>query len=313
MWDGYGELWRAVLEGSSDALAEQTGVVLKSVAPPAEDRLRVGRQTLGSHRRKLRSYDVELAFYRDFAARCSADCRVPAPQLLERSARGWLFVLEDLDRAGFAGRRSLVDSSEVQACLAWLAAFHARFLGTPPNGLWKVGTYWHLATRPDELSRLDDAALRKAAPAIDAALSASRFKTIVHGDAKLENFCFAQSSAAVAAVDFQYAGGGVGVKDVAYLLGSCFEEAECAARIPSCLDFYFRALREKLLGAPDFDAADLDALETEWRTLYPLAWVDFQRFLLGWAPACRRGDYSERLIGEVLATLSRSHEALRRR
>jgi hypothetical protein len=113
LWDGYGELWRAVLEGSSDALAEQTGVVLKSVAPPAEDRLRVGRQTLGSHRRKLRSYDVELAFYRDFAARCGADCRVPAPQLLERSARGWLFVLEDLDRAGFAGRRSLVDSSEV--------------------------------------------------------------------------------------------------------------------------------------------------------------------------------------------------------
>ena len=77
---------------------------------------------------------------------------------------------------------------------------------------------------------------------------------------------------AVAAVDFQYVGGGCGIKDVAYLLhgaGGGVEERGLAT--------YFTSLRETLA-----EVVDGDALEREWRDLYPLACEDFRRFLAGW-------------------------------
>jgi aminoglycoside phosphotransferase (APT) family kinase protein len=188
------------------------------------------------------------------------------------------------------------------AVLRWLAQFHARFLGHPPEGLWKVGTYWHLATRPDELVAMKHGRLRQAAAAIDARLSAARYKTIVHGDAKLENVCFGGVGDSVALVDFQYAGGGVGVKDMAYFLSSCLAPHECNPQIPGYLDEYFAALRVAL--ATSRPAPDLDELEREWRALFPLAWVDLYRFLLGWAPGQYDPDpYSDAVVDDVLTSL----------
>jgi len=46
---------------------------------------------------------------------------------------------------------------------AWLANFHAAFMGEQPAELWTIGTYWHLATRPDEFDALDDSPLKAAA------------------------------------------------------------------------------------------------------------------------------------------------------
>ena len=183
-----------------------------------------------------------------------------------------------------------------------MASFHARFLGVEPEGLWKVGTYWHLGTRPDELARMGEHALRRAAQRIDERLNQARFKTLLHGDAKLENFCFSRDGLGIAAVDFQYAGGGVGVKDLAYYLGSCLSAKACAVEVPRFLDVYFAALRAEL--AQRASPVDAVALDTEWRELFPWAWVDFHRFLLGWAPGHAAGDaYSERLTREVLARL----------
>ena len=48
----------------------------------------------------------------------------------------------------------------------------------------------------------------------------------MHGDAKLANFLFTSDHSQVAGVDFQYVGGGCGMKDVAYLL-SCLDEDAC--------------------------------------------------------------------------------------
>ena len=302
LWGGYGKVWRVQLSG-----ARVENVIAKSVTPPAEREIARDPGKLRSHRRKLRSYAVELAFYERFAQACDANCRVPASLHAEAREGGFLFVLEDLDQAGFPGRRTLCTSDEIVACLKWLAAFHARFLGVAPDGLWKVGTYWHLATRPDELARLSAGELRRAAPRIDQRLNSARFRTLVHGDAKLENFCFADSGHAVAAVDFQYVGGGVGVKDVAYFLSSCLSAAECETRIPGYLDVYFDALRVARAARVDAraNANDGEALELEWRALFSWAWADFYRFLSGWAPAYAESDsYGRKQLELVLRSLA---------
>jgi len=261
-----------------------------------------------SHLRKLKSYQVESAWYQDYATRCGAGSRVPECFAVERENDEVVMLLEDLDDAGFSERCSRVGPAELHACLRWLAEFHATFLGSSSEGLWKCGTYWHLDTRPDELERLaaEDPALYEAAYGIDAKLKQSPFQTLVHGDAKLANFCFSPDGASVAAVDFQYVGRGCGMKDVAYFIGSCFGDEDCEQQSPALLDFYFAALRTTLTKCQV--AVDLDALEADWRSLYPVAWADFHRFLKGWSPGhWKIHSYSERLCKEVLTQIERDH------
>ncbi len=295
LWSGYGEVFRVHLHGASIETA-----IVKSVTPPP------GRRTTDSvsHARKCRSYDVEAAFYRAFAARCDAACRVPTMIEVHASPERWLFLLEDLDAAGLPGRRHDPKPAEADACLAWLASFHARFLGAPPVGLWTTGTYWHLRTRKDELAAMDaeDLALKTAAPVLDRLLRAATFQTLVHGDAKPANFCFAPRGGGVAAVDFQYVGGGCGMKDVAYFLsGGSTGSSEIVEH--RYLDAYFAHLRRALAARPDV-AVDVGALEAEWRALYPIARADYHRFLAGWAKEhWRRDSHAKALTDAALRTL----------
>ncbi|MDG1070940.1 MAG: DUF1679 domain-containing protein, partial [Akkermansiaceae bacterium] len=141
-----------------------------------------------------------------------------------------------------------------------------------------------------------------AAGAIDAKLTQAKFQTLVHGDAKLANFCFSENGGEVAAVDFQYVGGGCGMKDVAYLVGSCLDEEESEAREEEILDIYF----ENLSGALQAKGSEVqvDQLIAEWRGLYHYAWADFHRFLKGWCPGhWKINSYSERIVREVIAGL----------
>ncbi len=223
LWSGYGAILRYGLTGS-----DRNRVVVKHVRFPDRVHHPRGWNTDRSHRRKLRSYQVEMAWYARWSARCGAACAVPHCLALETRDEETLMVLEDLDEAGFPQRRETVGEAEISACLCWLATFHATFLGCEPDGLWEQGTYWHLETRPDELEALTDLSLKRAASAIDRRLRDSPYQSLVHGDAKLENFCFSPDGRQVAAVDFQYVGGGCGMKDVAYFIGSCLAEEECA-------------------------------------------------------------------------------------
>lgn len=265
LWGGYGALLRV-------ALRDHAPVIVKLIRPPAT-RGGPGRADV-SHRRKLRSYEVECAFYARYAARCDDTDRVARPLGQARQGGGWLLVLEDLDHAGFARRARDRAGRELDACIAWLARFHARFLGQAPDGLWSEGSYWHLATRREELAALNDTALTARADGLDQKLGATRYRTLIHGDAKPANFCFS-GDGRTAAVDFQYVGGGCGMRDLAYLLhGTLSRAAEARAQ-----DAYFDTLRAAL--APNFDAADL---ARDWRPLYPVAVADFERFLAGWRP-----------------------------
>ena len=89
------------------------------------------------------------------------------------------------------------------------------------------------------------------------------------------------------------------------LFSSCWGASDYERNEASSLDYYFKALREALstMGR----CIDLDALEREWRSLYPVACADFQRFLKGWSPGhWKINSYNERLTREVLAQLKES-------
>ena len=126
--------------------------------------------------------------------------------------------------------------------------------------------------------------LKDAARALDLALNNARFQTLVHGDAKLANFCFSDGNTPnrLAAVDFQYVGSGVGVKDLVYFLGACLNQYDLFKYEHVILDEYFSQLKNAL--AHYQVKIDVVHLEQEWRRLYSLAWADFYRFLLGWSP-----------------------------
>ena len=297
LWSGYGEIVRMHLTG-----AEVDSVVLKHVRFPDEANHPRGWHSDRGHLRKVRSYEVEMAWYHDFSRLCNELCRVPGCYLSETIGEEHIMVLEDLDAAGFPLRKSHLSKPEVTACLKWLANFHATFMGASPYSLWEFGTYWHLDTRPDELAVTEDASIRRAAPAIDAVLNGCRYQSFVHGDAKVANFCFSKDGEAVAAVDFQYVGGGCGMKDVAYLLGSCLDEMLQERWEAEFLDVYFTELRGALnRQGKDMDA---DALEAEWRKVFPIAQADFYRFLVGWMPThWKINDYGKRVAMNVVGQL----------
>ena len=177
-----------------------------------------------------------------------------------------------------------------------MAQFHACYLNIEPKELWKIGTYWHLDTRPEEWEAMQDLELKKAAALIDEKLNNCVHKTLVHGDAKLANFCFSNQGE-VAGLDFQYVGGGCGIKDVAYFIGSCLNESDCERLESKILDSYFDSLQNAL-------KQENKALEIEWRGLYKIAWADFHRFLKGWSPNhWKINSYSERICKEVIQDL----------
>ena len=289
LWSGYGKILRLGLEN-----ATRDSVVVKHVQLPIDTNHPRGWNTNQSHQRKVKSYQVETNWYQTYSEHSAA--RLPQCLAIETQNDEVLMVLEDLDAAGYSLRKGRVSWEEIQACLAWLAQFHASFLHKAPEGLWEVGTYWHLETRPQELAVLKDQSLKKAAPLIDAQLNGCTYKTFVHGDAKLANFCFAKDGR-VAGVDFQYVGGGCGMKDVAYFVGSCLNETECERLEANILDTYFQYL-QGALGERN------EALEKEWRSLYRVAWADFHRFLKGWSPGhWKINSYSERISTEVINKL----------
>ena len=289
LWSGYGKIIRIGLEN-----AAVDSVVVKHVQWPSIHNHPRGWRTDIGHQRKLKSYSVESTWYKSYSKSCKP--RLPHCIAIEKQDDEVMMVLEDLDAAGYPLRKQMLNWREISSCLHWLAQFHASYLGKSPVGLWEVGTYWHLNTRPQELAMLDDDSLKAAAQAIDEKLSTCKYKTFVHGDAKLANFCFA-TDGQVSGVDFQYVGGGCGMKDVAYFVGSCLNENECERLEEQILDTYFEHLqiemKEKNM-----------ALEQEWRSLYRVAWADFHRFLKGWSPShWKINSYSERVTAAVIRNL----------
>lgn len=291
LWSGYGQIKRYHLAGG-----DYPSVIAKHIQWPDASNHPRGWNTELSHQRKQRSYLVETTWYQQYAHQTDAHCRVP--QLLHEvsSDTEMLLVMEDLNACGFSSRLTpgTVTLDKVKSCLRWLARFHARFMNVDPNGLWPIGTYWHLDTRPDEWAKMKNTALKEAAQAIDKRLNQTRFQTLVHGDAKLANFCFGDAEH-VAAVDFQYVGGGCGMKDVAYCISSCLDDEACERFESELLDCYFNELEVGMDNRSEFQL-----VMNEWLGLYRYAWADFYRFLDGWSPGhWKMHRYSQNLTNQV--------------
>ncbi|CAH1542582.1 Phosphotransferase [Vibrio rotiferianus] len=291
LWGGYGELVKLTFP--------QQTVVVKHVQLPKPSEHPRGWNTDRSHQRKLHSYQVEVSWYQDFSQAVDERCRIPRGLKCFQNEAEWLIVMEDLSQVGFPNVVKKASKIQMQACLEWLANFHARYVGRRHDALWQTGTYWHLDTRPDELAVLQDDRLKRYAELIDRILRQAQFQTLVHGDAKLANFCFNDDGSAVAAVDFQYVGHGCAMKDVALFMSSAVEPSECAEMESWVLDTYFAALTNALNHyQPQLDG---EAVEQEWRPLFAVAWADFQRFVKGWSPGhWKINPYTESLTKRAL-------------
>lgn len=105
LWSGYGEIVRLHLEG-----CDRRSVIVKHIKFPEESKHPRGWNTDCSHRRKVKSYEVETNWYQNYSANQS--CRIPVSLATCSHGDEMLIVLEDLDVAGYDQRRSL-DGSHV--------------------------------------------------------------------------------------------------------------------------------------------------------------------------------------------------------
>ncbi|MCV2884959.1 ecdysteroid 22-kinase family protein [Aestuariibacter sp. AA17] len=322
LWSGYGQ----ILRGYSQAL--HAPVVIKWVNPPNVASHPRGWNTAASHQRKLQSFATERQFYlfHRLPRREKGELSCLTANLLasEQEGQGYVFVLEDLAAKGFTQTSANVNAlghseaiakatakgpsrasveTHIRTVLYWLADFHAYYLVNDTSVLPDVGSYWHLATRLDEWQAMADGQLKQCAKHISTTLHRAQFKTLLHGDAKLANFCFTQSGACAAAVDFQYVGQGAGVQDVAYFLGGVLNSKQLFSTEKHWLSCYFSRLASTL----DNLNADIptDDVVAEWQMLYPYAWADFHRFLAGWKPDhVKINDYMACQTDRVLKALN---------
>lgn len=277
LWSGYGEIFRCKLAGGMFP-----SVVVKHVKLPDQTKHPRGWNTDVGHQRKVKSYDIEMNWYQELGKQSDKSCRIPKMIRGLKREGEWFMILEDLNTSGFPLRKSQVNLDEIKVCLTWLANFHAKYMNIDQHNLWEIGTYWHLDTRLEELERIKNLKLKNASRLVDQILNESGFQTLVHGDAKLANFCFSDDGRQVAAVDFQYVGKGCGMKDVAYFLSSCLNENQFKNHENELVDFYFQELKYTL--TKNTHNINIQVVIDSWREMYDYAWVDFYRFLEGWSP-----------------------------
>lgn len=296
VWGGYGQLLRVSFFGGS-----VSSVVVKLVNKPQPSTHPKGWNTNLSHQRKLFSYQVESNWYTQYGhLHHHLACYIPRCLLVGKNDTQQWLILEDLCASGFPIIKKNCSLAEAKTCISWLAQFHVLHLQRKPQGLWITGSYWHLETRPDELENLQDTHLKATAYKLDNILSSSPFQTLIHGDAKLTNFCFSEACDKVAAVDFQYIGQGCGMKDLVLFISSAVTPALCELHAPLLVDHYFSVLTEATITTP-FDG---EQLESSWRPLYGIAWADFHRFIKGWSPEhWKINNYTESLTQQALTGL----------
>ena len=229
VWSGCGEIIRCQVNGAA--------TVIKAIEVPSQINHSRITQSDFALARKRQSYLVEFNWYRHYAEQLPHEAA--AIHCIDAIQEGTKQALLFSDFVAHGYQQAYATHSHIQAIINWLAHFHAFHLASSSEGLWPRGSYWHLATRPDELQRMSDLSLKAQAQPIDTALSESPYQTLIHGDAKLANFAIAPQNQHVLGYDFQYVGKGVGVIDVMYFLGSCLDDTALKSVADDYLNRYF--------------------------------------------------------------------------
>lgn len=299
LWGGYGELVRLKFTNTS--------IIVKHVKLPKQDSHPKGWNSEFSHKRKLHSYEVEVNWYENFSKTTDLRCKIPEGLKTFKTQNEYLIVMEDLAKVGFDSIVKEANTTHLKSCLRWLANFHAKYMGINSVLLWENGTYWHLDTRPDELEVLEDIELKSKAKKIDKVLKNAKYQTLVHGDAKLANFCFNSDGTLASAVDFQYVGHGCAMKDVILFMSSAVKPENCKDMEDWILDTYFNVLKEALkYYQPNIN---YDEVYKEYKALFCIAWADFQRFVKGWSPNhFKINKYTEALREQALDNIKNLEE-----
>lgn len=280
LWAGMGHLYLVTHTNQNPS-----SFVIKYITPPA-----LAKQSFGD-RRKAISYDVEANFYENLAQDLvNSHClHLPTPLHVEHNenhkGRQIIICMSYIEDKP----KRLRDKEYIQAVLEWLATLHASYWGMADEivkkvGLQPMGSYWHLATRPDEHANMPnqgwEGRLKRAARALDSRLQRDKMQCLIHGDAKDANVMVTADNR-VAMCDFQYCGKGPPTKDLAYFFCSSVEESD----EKDALSFYLKELDARL---PEH--AERPSLE-ELEESLELAYSDFYRFMSGWGYWGRNMEY----------------------
>lgn len=158
LWSGFGAIERVYLNGGN-----RSSVIIKRIQPPTEMKHPRGWNSDISANRKIRSYEIEKNWYKNHVSELPTEIKIPEFLFAFDCEEFTALALEDLKSSGFYLPFRLDSEDHFNASLLWLARFHAANLNHSAEGLWPIGTYWHLATRQEEFERMKQGKLKNAA------------------------------------------------------------------------------------------------------------------------------------------------------
>ena len=275
VWGGYGDISRVTLD-------DKVVIIKRINLINGQKKHPKGWNSIESHQRKVQSYIVEINWYKHYS---SNFYNLKTPKYISSliTKNEIIVILEDMMQSNFS-KVSKPSLKQIKLCINWIAKLHAQTLLTEKKYLWPIGSYWQLETRKNEFLNMTDNLLKDNAVKIHKKMQDAKFHSTIHGDSKPSNYLFNENE--VVAVDFQYAGSGIGPKDLVTLLSSSFDNDELYRNEKECINYYFLCLTNFIIKyQKNIKATDV---EKEWRELLDYAFCDYYRFLDGWSPNDQR-------------------------
>lgn len=331
LWAGYGSIQSLAAIPAHDR--QLSHFILKVVNAPEDS----GE----AHERKLKSYEVEAAFYKHLAlGLLSQGVMVAQPYLVDTdpTSHKVTILMDDLRSAFPRASHGSLGGDMLASAVDWLARFHAaHWEGVdstmpPYNQLWPEGCYWRLDTRHSEYNdissswqRLKNCAFVVADLLKNGTCASNRrqHKTLVHGDFKSPNILFSedlrataeavddtiigtQGRSTCAVVDFQYVGEGYGARDLVMLLVSSAQmpraQQDAVALEKRILELYHSWLLKYIEESPAARQGTAPYTLEQLQKHYELCLVDYVRFMAGWG-MWGNSDYAESRAREILTTI----------